>query len=68
MANLCFREHIIVPIDQHFVIYTGGAGVDESAGLDEGDIFYTGSLIYTGTLSCRDTDIVHRPLLHWQPV
>ena len=28
-------ERIIVPLDRHFVIYPGGAGVDEGAGLDE---------------------------------
>ena len=47
-------ERIIVPLDQQFVVYPGGAGVDEVAGVDEGDVFYTGSLFYTGTLFCRD--------------
>ena len=58
---LCFvaklRERIIVPLDRHFVVYTGGASVDEGASLDEGDVFYTGSLFYIGTLFCRDTGI-----------
>ena len=45
------RERIIVPLDQHFVIYTGGASVDEGAGVDEGDVFYTGSLF------CRNSGI-----------
>ena len=36
------RERIIVPIDRHFVVYPGDAGVDEGAGLDKGDLFYTG--------------------------
>ena len=48
-----FRERIIVPLDQHFVVYPGGAGVDESAGVDEGYIFYTG-LFYTGTPGVDD--------------
>ena len=36
------RERIIVPLDRHFVVYTGGAGLDEGAGLHEGYLFYTG--------------------------
>ena len=53
-------ERIIVPLDRHLVVYTGGAGVDKGAGLDQGDVFYTGPLF------CRDTGI--GPLLHRQPV
>ena len=40
-------EGIIVALERHFVIYPGGAGVDEGAsvdkgaGVDEGDFFYT---------------------------
>ena len=41
------RERIIVPLDRHFVVYPGVAGVDEGAGLDVGDLFCTG-LFYTG--------------------
>ena len=41
-------ERIIVPLDRHFVVYPGGAGVDEGAGVDKEDLFYTG-LFYTGT-------------------
>ena len=37
------REGIILPLDQHFVVYPGGAGVDEGADVEEGDFFYTGS-------------------------
>ena len=44
-------QRIIVPLERHFVVYTGIAGVDEGAGEDEGDVFYT------GTLFCRDTGI-----------
>ena len=40
-------EPIIVPLDQHFVVYPEGAGVDEGAGLDKGDLFYTG-VFYSG--------------------
>ena len=29
------RERIIVPLDRHFIIYPGGAGVDE------GDLFFS---------------------------
>ena len=50
-------ERIIVPLDRQFVVYPGGAGVDEVASVDEGDVFYTGSLFYTGTLFCRDAGI-----------
>ena len=52
-----FREGIIVALDQHFVVYPGGAGVDKGAGVDEGDVFYTSSLFYTGTLFRRDAGI-----------
>ena len=31
-------ERIIVPLDRHFVVYPGGAGVDEGAGGDKGDL------------------------------
>ena len=30
------RERIIVPLDRQFVVYHGGAGIDEGAGVDEG--------------------------------
>ena len=30
------REGIIVPLDQRFVVYPGGAGVDEGARVDKG--------------------------------
>ena len=50
-------ERIIVPLDRHFVVYTGDACVDEGTGVDEGDVFFTGSLFYTGTLFCRDAGI-----------
>ena len=33
------RERIIVPLDRHFVIYPGSAGVDEGASVDEGAVF-----------------------------
>ena len=65
-APQMFGERMIIPLDRHFVIYTGGASVDE------GDVFYTGSLFYTGTLFCRDTGIEEGPgqwrILHRQPV
>ena len=44
--EIIILERIIVPLDRHFIVYPGGAGVDEGAGLDEGDLFYTGSLPY----------------------
>ena len=44
-------ERIIVPLDRHFVVYTGDAGVDEGTGVDQGDVFFT------GTLFCRDAGI-----------
>ena len=47
---LCFvaklRERIIVPPDWHFVVYTGGASVDEAAGVDEGVIFLLGNSVH----------------------
>ena len=39
------RQRIIIPLDWQFVVYPGGAGVDE------GDVFYTSSLF------CRDAGI-----------
>ena len=44
------REGIIVGLDRRFVVYPGGAGVDEGAGVEDGGppVFYTGSLVYTG--------------------
>ena len=51
------RERIIIPLDRQFVVYSGGASVDEGAGVDEGDVFYTGSLFYTSTLFYRDACI-----------
>ena len=38
------REHIIIPLDWHLVVYPRGAGEDKGAGLDEEDLFYTGLL------------------------
>ena len=34
-----FGERIIVPLDRHFVVYPGSAGVDEGAGVDEDVVF-----------------------------
>ena len=45
-------ERIIVLLDRQFVVYPGGAGVDEGAGVEDiytgKSLFYTG-LFYTGT-------------------
>ena len=35
--NRWLREDIIVPLDRRFVVYPGGAGVDEDAGVDKGE-------------------------------
>ena len=47
------RERIIVPLDRHFIVYPGGAGVVEGASVDKGDLFYI-RLFYTGTLGVDD--------------
>ena len=43
-------EGIIEALDRHFIIYPGGAGVDEGAGVEDGGppVIYTGSLVFTG--------------------
>ena len=42
-----FGERIILPLDRQFVIYPGGAGVDEGARVDKGEecpgVVYPGS-------------------------
>ena len=43
------REGIIVPLDQHFVIYPGGVSVEEGAGVEEVSLVYPGS----STRGCR---------------
>ena len=47
--SLFEREGIIVALDRRFVVYPGGAGVDEGAGVEDGGppVFYTG-VFYTG--------------------
>ena len=44
MAGVGLREGIILSLYRRFVVYPGGAGVDEGAGVDKGDLFYTGTL------------------------
>ena len=52
------RERIIVPLDRHFVVYTGGAGVDEGASVDEGDVCrYPSTRTWLkGNQSCHNSD------------
>ena len=60
-----------MPLDWHFVVYPGGADVDEGAGVDEGDLFYTG-VFYTGThgveegAGVKDERRKNFRLLHWR--
>ena len=42
VANL-WREGIIIPLDRHFVVYPGGAGVEEGASVEEVSLAYPGS-------------------------
>ena len=37
-------EGILVPLDRRFVVYPGGAGVEEGSGVEEVSLFYTGTL------------------------
>ena len=43
-------EGIIVPLYQRFVVYPGGAGVEEGASVEEVSLVYPGTLVYPSTL------------------